>query len=287
MYDSIIIGGGPAGLTSAIYLARAGRKTLLIERIPGGGQTGAINEVFNYPGYEKISGYDLLEIMQKQAESFGAEVVMDEVSAISATDKTVTTLSGKTYGAKTIILATGCKSKTLGLAGEGLLQGRGVSYCATCDGNFYKGRTVAVVGSGSKAVSDAEYLAPIASKTYLVSTVDRAVDGVETIVGSVTRLIGSPLNEIEIATKNGDTYTQKCDCVFVSTGYLPMTNLLSGQVQRDENGYIITDENCETNVKGVFAVGDIRVKSLRQIVTATADGAIAAQRAIVRAKEKN
>ena len=287
MYDSIIIGGGPAGLTAAIYLGRAGRKTLLIERIPGGGQTGAINEVFNYPGYEKISGYELLEIMQKQALSFGVEIVMEEVSEIDAVSMIVKTRSGNEYSGKTLIVATGCKSKKLGVAGEDMLQGRGVSYCATCDGNFYKGRVVAVVGNGEKAVSDAEYLAPIASKTYLINLNSAVAQGVETLVGSVTKLIGSPLKQIEITSEDGKAFAVDCDCLFVSTGYVPLTGLLAGQVERDVNGYVITDENCETTIKGVFAVGDIRVKGLRQIVTAAADGAIAAQKAIVRAKEKN
>lgn len=279
MYDSIIIGGGPGGLTAALYLARAKRRVLLIERIPGGGQTGAINEVFNYPGVEKISGYDLLAVMQAQAVSFGAETLTDEVTELDAHNKTVKTLSGRTLSAKTLIVATGCTSRTLGLPGEAMLSGRGVSYCATCDGNFYKGRTVAVVGNSEKAAADAEYLSGLA-KTFFVSEKGLTAEGAITVTGSVTALVGAPLNKIEVTAPSGEKIEIDCDCLFVSVGFNPVTGLLAGKVERDGDGFVVTDEKCETSVKGVFAVGDIRAKSLRQIVTAAADGAIAAQRAL-------
>lgn len=284
-YDSIVIGGGPSGLTAGLYLARAKRSVLIIERIFGGGQTGAINEVVNYSGIKSIAGYDLVRTMQEQAESFGAEVINDEVVEVDAKGKTVKTLSGKTYYAKTIVFATGCTSKTLGLSGEERLVGRGVSYCATCDGNFYKGKTVAVVGNSAKAVDDAEYLSKIAKKTYLVSSANLSASGVTSINGRVTSLDGTPLQSITVVSDNGQTLTLECDCLFVAVGLNPATHLLAGQVDMDEKGFIKTNEECETSEKGVYAVGDIRSKKLRQIATAVADGAIASTDLIKYTKE--
>ncbi len=285
MYDGIIVGAGAAGLSAAEYLARSGRKTLVIERFFGSGQTGAINEIVNYPGIVKINGYELLEKMKEQALSFGADFLDDEVVKIDCKKKSVTTLIGKEYYARVIIFATGCKSKELGLAGEQALVGRGISYCATCDGGFYKGRNVGVVGNGVKAVADAKYLSALAEKVYLISTASEDVEGVETINGSVTALLGKPLSGVEVVNENGEKHEIELDALFVSVGLNPVTGLLAGQVERDSHGFVITDDDCESSESGVFAVGDIRVKKLRQIVTAAADGAIAATAAIKRIKE--
>ena len=285
MYDAIIIGAGPAGLTAAQYLARAGRKTLVIERFFGAGQTGVINEIVNYPGLKSVNGYELLEIMREQAVSFGAEFIDDEVTSIDAKKKSVTLLSGKEYTAKAIVLATGCKSRELGLSGEQMLLGRGVSYCATCDGGFYRGRAVAVSGKGAKAEADAKYLSKVAKETYLITTAPIEIEGVTVINGSVIELVGRPLEAIVVASEDGEKKTVTVDGLFVAVGLNPLTSLLAGKVERDGDGFILTDENCETSEKGIFAVGDIRQKSLRQIVTAAADGAIAAAMAIKRIKE--
>ena len=246
---------------------------LIIERIFGGGQTGAINEVVNYSGIKSIAGYDLVRTMQEQAESFGAEVINDEVVEVDVKGKVVKTLSGKTYYAKTIVFATGCTSKTLGLSGEDRLVGRGVSYCATCDGNFYKGKTVAVVGNSAKAVVDAEYLSKIAQKTYLVSSTNLSASGVTSINGRVTSLDGTPLQSITVVSDNGQTLTLECDCLFVAVGLNPATHLLAGQVDMDEKGYVLADELGNTNIPGIFVAGDCKKKKLRQIITAVADGA--------------
>ena len=284
MYDAIIIGAGPAGLTSAIYLARSGRRPLVIEKFFGTGQTGLINEIVNYPGFKSVNGYELLENMKEQALSFGAEIIDEEVTAVDCANKKVTTAQGKEYTAKAVILATGCKSRELGVSGESALVGSGVSYCATCDGGFFKGRTVAVAGKGAKALIDARYLSALAKKTYLIGKADDE-DNIEVVEGSVTALIGRPLKEIEVTNNSGEKRIIETDALFVSVGLNPVTALVAGQVERDDDGFIVTDEDCETSVKGVFAVGDIRVKKLRQIATATADGAIAGTMAIRRIKE--
>ncbi len=286
MYDVIIIGAGPAGLTAAQYLARARRKTLVIERFFGTGQTGVINEIVNYPGLITVNGYELLETMRSQALNFGAEFIDDEVTAVDTKEKKVTTLLGNEYTAKAIVFATGCKSRELGLRNEQMLLGRGISYCSTCDGGFYRDRVVAVAGKGAKAIADAKYLSAIAKTTYLITTDEIAVDGITTVSGSVTELNGNPLEEIVVVKTDGEKLTIKVDALFVAVGLNPVTTLLAGLVERDGDGFIVTDEDCETSEKGIFAVGDIRVKKVRQIVTAAADGAIAAAAAIKRIKEK-
>lgn len=277
MYDSIIIGGGPAGLTAAIYLGRAKRKAVVVEKIFAGGQAGVLPTIENYPGFESVSGYELIEKMTAQAKSFGAEFVSGEVVAIEKTDGgySVRLADGKTTDGETVVIATGCKAKGLGLAGEESLAGAGVSYCATCDGHFFRGRPVAVAGFGEKAREAAEYLAGPASKTYFITTDDEEAAGAEKIRGRVTALVGKPLREIEVATDNGKV-TLEVAGLFISAGYTPVTHYAAGLVTLDERGYAITDDNMATDADGIFAVGDARKKNLRQIVTAASDGAIAA-----------
>lgn len=271
-FDVIIIGAGPAGLTAAIYLARANRKVAVVERMTAGGQAGAINDIENYPGVKNVSGYDLIETMQDQAKSFGATFVRGDVSKADLAEKTVTLSRGDTLSANVIILATGCKAKALGVAREDELLGRGVSSCAHCDGFFFKGKVVAVAGGGPKAVEEAKYLASVASKVYFITPRGDEAEGCETVKGRVTELLGTPLSGIVVAS-GGEEKTLEVDGLFTSVGYLPRTHLFHSYA--GEDGYIDTDEYCKV-ADGLYAVGDIRRKRLRQIVTAAADGAIAA-----------
>ena len=280
MYDAIIIGGGPAGLTAAIYLGRANRKTVVLEPVPAGGQAGIINDIVNYPGFASVSGYELIDNMMKQAKAFGCEILYSGAKSVDAAAKTVTLTDGKVLEGRVIIVATGCKAKSLGLSGEEELLGSGVSYCATCDSGFFKGKNVAVAGFGQKAREAAEYLKGIAGKVYYIVRGGDKVEGAENLDGTVTALIGKPLNAIEVVSADGEKRILDVSCLFVAAGYTPVTYLIAGQVKTDDKGYVFTDENMMTSVRGVFAVGDIRVKNLRQIVTAASDGAIAAQAAL-------
>lgn len=271
-FDVIIIGAGPAGLTAAIYLARANRKVAVVERMTAGGQAGAINDIENYPGVKNVSGYDLIETMEDQAKSFGAKFVRGDVAKFDAGTKTVTLAKGDTLTANAVILATGCKAKALGVAREDELSGRGVSSCAHCDGFFFKGKVVAVAGGGPKAPEEAKYLASVASKVYYITSRGDEIEGCETVKGRVTELIGTPLDAIVVAS-GGEEKTLEVAGLFTSVGYVPQTHLFHAFA--GEDGYIATDEFCKV-ADGLYAVGDIRRKRLRQIVTAAADGAVAA-----------
>lgn len=273
-YDTIIIGAGPGGLSAAIYSARAGKSTLLLEKLFGGGQAGMLTNVANYPGFESISGYELLAKMRMQAENSGCEICGLAAIGLDASRREVTVIGGQRVSAERIIVATGCKVGKLGLDREDELFGRGVSYCATCDGNFFKGKTVAVVGEGRRARESADYLKGLAAKTYFITSGEE-VDGVEKIQGRVTALYGTPLESIEVKNERG-AFIVPVDGLFVSVGLIPQTQLLVGKVELDERGFAITDENMRTSAEGIYAVGDIRKGSLRQIVTAASDGAIAA-----------
>lgn len=280
MYDAIVIGGGPAGLTAASYLARANKKVLLLERTPYGGQAGVLNEIVNYPGLETVTGFELIDTMLRQARSFGAEILYDDAVAIDTEEKTVTSASGNKLSAKSIVLATGCKAKELGLPREKELIGNGLSYCAVCDGGFFKGRTVAVVGKSEKAREAVRYLSPIAAKTYFITS-GEGEGSAETVRGRVTELVGMPLSEVVVASED-ERRAIKTDGLFVSVGLVPLTHLLTGRVKQDEDGFIITDESMMTTADGIYAIGDIVKKNVRQIVTAAADGAICAQAIIKR-----
>ena len=292
VYDMIIVGGGPGGYTAALYAARAGLNTLLLEKLSAGGQMALTHQIDNYPGFEEgIDGYLLADKMQRQAERFGAKTEYAEVIRMdrAAQPKVVETSEGTFFG-KTLVLATGAGPRELGVAGEKELVGRGVAYCAACDGMFYKDKTVVVVGGGNSAAADALLLSRIAKKVILVHRRDTL---------RATRIYHEPLMQAEnvsfrwnstvtglrhgetltaVELKNGitgETQWESCDGLFVSVGRKPATELAAGQLELDLGGYILAGEDTRTNIPGVYAVGDVRTKPLRQIVTAVADGAMA------------
>lgn len=293
IYDVIIIGGGPAGYTAALYMVRAGFSTLLIEKMSAGGQMTQTNEIDNYPGFnEGIDGFTLGMKMQQGAERFGAQTVYEEVVSVKLCEKikSVSTIKNTYYG-KLVMIATGAEHRMLGIEDEALLTGRGVSYCATCDGMFYKGKNVVVVGGGNSAVADALVLSRIANKVMIVHRRDtlRATklyheqlmqtENVEFYWDSiVTKLISDgKLTHVSIQNvKTKEEQLLEADGLFVSIGRSPVTNVFSEQIRCDENGYIIADETTCTNIPGVYAIGDVRTKEVRQIVTAASDGAVAA-----------
>jgi thioredoxin reductase (NADPH) len=292
IYDMIIVGGGPAGYTAALYAARAGLDTLVLEKLSAGGQMALTHMIDNYPGFEEgIDGFTLAEKMQKQAERFGSKTKYTEVLRmdLKAEPKILKTDDGEIL-AKTVILATGAAPRELGIENEKELIGRGVAYCAACDGMFYKNKTVVVVGGGNSAVADALLLSRIAKKVILVHRRDtlRATkiyheplmkaENVEFRWNSAVTefLYDKKVNGIRIKNvQTGEESTIECDGVFVSIGRKPATEFLSSQLSLDENGYVIAGETTETNIPGVYAVGDMRTKPLRQIVTAVSDGAVA------------
>lgn len=293
IYDMIIIGGGPAGYTAALYAARAGLDTLVIEKMSIGGQMTLTGEIENYPGFpESIDGITLGANMQAGAERFGAKTQYAQVSELRLDSHPKEIVAdGITYLSKTVVIATGADPRPLGLDSEKELIGRGVHYCAHCDGRFYKDKTVAVIGGGNSAVSDALYLSRIAKKVYLIHRRDtlRATkvyhdpllraQNVEFIKNSVVSdiLFDKRVNGLVLkSTADGSESTIECNGVFVSIGREPNTSLVDGILALDENRYIIADETTKTSIEGVFAIGDVRTKALRQIVTATADGAVAA-----------
>ena len=292
LYDMIVIGGGPGGYTAALYAARAGLETLVIERLSAGGQMALTQQIDNYPGFaDGIGGYELAGQMQRQAERFGARTCNAQVRSLDlrVNPKAVETSEG-TFLGKTIVLATGAGPRTLELPGEAELVGRGVAYCAACDGMFYKDKTVAVYGGGNSAVEDALLLSRICGKVYLIHRRDalRAAkvyqdalfrSGAELVWNSrVTGFLGEKrLEGVELTdVKTGERKELSLDGLFVSIGRIPDTKLFEGQVEMDEAGYLIADETTRTSLPGVFAAGDVRTKKLRQVITAAADGAMAA-----------
>lgn len=292
--DVIIIGGGPGGYTAALYSARANLKTMVIEKLSAGGQMATTSQVDNYPGFEEgVNGFELGEKMRQGAERFGVESLFAEVESVdlSAHPKVIHTSDGD-YFARTVILATGANPREMGLEEEQKLKGRGVAYCATCDGMFYRNKTVVVVGGGNTAVADALFLSKICNKVYLVHRRDRLRASksymsalqqslnIEFIWNAKVKEILHDKKVTGVVTEDiesGDTIKVACDGVFVAIGRIPNTDLFKGQLELDEGGYIVADETTKTNLPGVFAVGDVRTKPLRQIVTATADGAVASK----------
>ena len=290
-YDVIIIGAGPAGLSAAIYSARAELKTLLIDKQGPGGQAATTHLVENYPGFSSISGPDLANNMYNQAMELGVELVIEEITDLSLEGevKEIITDDGH-YKGKTVIIATGVEPRLLNVAGESKFRGKGVSYCATCDGAFFKGKTVAVVGGGDSAVEEANFLTRFVEKLYIVHRRDelratkivqnRAFKNpkIEFVYNSVIKEIQGENKVQELLVEDVHTKEQSkinVDGIFIYVGNNPNTGFLQEQIKLSEHGYIITNEDMATNLPGVFGAGDIRVKSLRQIVTAAADGAIA------------
>ena len=292
VHDMIIIGGGPAGYTAALYASRAGLDTLLIEKMSAGGQMALTDIIDNYPGFpEGIDGFTLGMNMQACAERFGTKTEYSEVVSVHLKNdvKKITTTSGE-FLSHTLVIATGADPRVLGIDGEDRLIGRGLHYCAHCDGRFYKGKTVMVVGGGNSAASDALYLSNLAEKVYVVHRRDtlRATkiyheplmkaENVEFVWNSVVddyivdgKIIGAKIRDVI----SGDIKEINIDGLFVSIGRKPATDIFVGQLETDDFGYLVADETTKTNVDGVFAVGDVRTKHLRQVVTAVADGAVA------------
>ncbi len=296
IYDVIIIGGGPAGYTAALYATRAGLDTVLLEKMSAGGQMALTGDIDNYPGFpDGIDGFTLGMQMQQGAERFGAKTEYAEVESVEFSDKIKKIVTGfGTYYGKTVIIASGANPRELGIDSEKELTGRGIHYCAHCDGRFYKDKTVVVVGGGNSAAADALYLANLAKKVYVVHRRDslRATkiyhdplmktENVEFVWDSIVTdfIVDSKVKGVKIRNKiNGEESELVCDGVFVSIGRNPATDFLTGAVKLDKNGYIIAGESTKTNIDGVFAAGDVRTKDLRQIVTAVADGAVAVHHA--------
>jgi thioredoxin reductase (NADPH) len=303
-YDLILIGAGPAGLTAALYACRGGLKTLCLERLSAGGQLPLIHQIENYPGIDNIGGFELSEAMRAQAEKFGCEINYADVTALALKENPKKiTAAGVTYRASAVILCMGAAAKPLGLAREQELVGKGISYCAACDGAFFKGKRVAVVGGGNTAVFDAIYLSKFASKVFLIHRKNalRAapasanalskISNIEILLSStVEELCGGGVLE-NISVKNIVTNEKKSIALsglFVAVGRAPMTDILNGQAILSPEGYVETAADMSTSLEGVYAAGDIVQKPLRQIITACADGAVAAEsaRAYIASKKR-
>lgn len=292
IYDMVIIGGGPGGYTAALYAARAGMSVIVLEKLSAGGQMALTHQIDNYPGFvEGIDGFSLAENMQQQAERFGAETELAEVFSLNlqADPKVIETSEGVFYG-KTVVYAAGAGPRELGIPEEQEMIGRGVNYCAACDGMFYRGKTVVIVGGGNTAAADALLLSRVAKKVILVHRRDtlRATkiyhkplmeaENVEFRWNSAVVQLrhGEKLNAVVIQNlQTGEETVVECDGLFVSIGRKPATELVKDQLALDGSGYVLADESTRTSVPGVFAVGDVRTKVLRQIITAAADGAMA------------
>ncbi|WP_138203768.1 thioredoxin-disulfide reductase [Haloimpatiens lingqiaonensis] len=297
IYDTIIIGGGPAGLSAGLYAARSRMDTLLIERAKFGGQATTTDELENYPGsIEDCTGSSLTERMRKQAEEFGVSFVKNEVADVdfSGKIKTVKCKNGETYEAKTIIIATGAYPRLGGFKNEIELRGRGVSYCATCDADFFTDLDIAVIGGGDSAITEAIYLTKFAETVTVIHRRDqlRAAKSLQEKAfknPKIKFIWNSVVEEAKgdeilegLVIKNretGEVSELEVNGVFVFVGYLPISEVFKGKVKMNDRGDIVTDEEMRTDVEGVFAAGDIREKSLRQVITAAADGAIAATNA--------
>lgn len=294
--DVAIIGSGPAGMTAALYAARAGLDTAVFESLSAGGQIGTTDMLDNYPGFpEGIGGFEFAWACKQQMERFGAKTINEQVSEIdlSASPKQITT-PYNSYLAKTVIIATGARNRQLGIPGENALRGHGLSYCATCDGGFFRGKNVAVIGGANTAVEDSLYLSRICEKVTIVYRKDRvrataiyveaaeAASNIEFKYRSVVDSLEQTDGKVSgLNIKNVDTDEVEhldVDAVFVAIGTIPNTELFEGQLAL-EGGYIVAGEDCATSIPGVYVAGDVRTKGLRQVVTAVADGAVAAEAA--------
>ena len=295
MYDVLIIGAGPAGLTAAIYACRAEKRTLVLEAKTYGGQIINTPDIANYPVAPGISGFDFATTLYNQAKDLGAEVKFEKVTEVRDGDVKTVVTPKNTYEAKTVIVATGAENRKLGVEGEDKLIGRGISYCATCDGNFFRKKVVAVAGGGNTAVEDALYLADLAEKVYLIHRRDafradaalvsklKERDNVELVLNAnVTKLIYEQrLQGVEVTDKfTGETKVLDVAGLFVAVGQVPENQNFARLIDLDPSGYAIAGEDCLTKVPGIFVAGDNRVKDVRQLITAASDGAVAATAAI-------
>lgn len=294
-YDVIIIGGGPAGFTAGIYAARGGLRTILFTGSQPGGQAALTHKIENYSGVVDVEGFTLVSTMMEQAGNFGCEISFASVLDVklAGEEKVVITDEGE-YITSTVIVATGAKNRRMGLENEESLIGKGISFCATCDGSFFKDRPVAINGGGDSALTEALYLSNICSKVYLIHRrqgfraaqilVDRVRSNKKislVLDSTVTALNGDPLNSLEVTNKvTGEKQNIAVDALFVAIGNIPNTDIFKGQLDLNEGGYIRTNEKMETNIEGVYAAGDVRITPMRQVITACADGAIAANSAI-------
>ena len=293
IYDILIIGGGPAGITAGIYAKRAGKKVAIFEKFVPGGQVAQIGEIENYTGFTKVSGFDLAQNFYNHAKSLGLQFLMEEVKSVDLSGEVKKIFTKKNeYKAKAVILATGCRTRELNINGEQEFKGRGVSYCAVCDGNFFKEQEVAVIGSGDSAVSDAIYLAGICKTVYVLTKngfkvsnysqdeLDKC-ENVEVLNSAMSaQILGSDKVESLIFEQDNKKKELKLSAVFVAIGRTPDTEFLKGQVELNEKGYVKANADLMTSASGVFVCGDIREGSIRQIVCATSDGALAVTKAM-------
>lgn len=296
-YDVVIVGAGTAGLTAAIYVQRANRSALVLEAKSYGGQIINTPDIENYPGIKHVSGFDFSTTLYEQATELGAKVTYAEVTGVDdeGSRKVVHTADGTAYEAGAVIIATGARNRPLGIARERELVGRGVSYCATCDGMFFRGKDVAVNGGGNTAVEDAAYLAGVCNKVYLIHRRDqfradaadverlRGMDNVEFVLNAtVTAIEGDEfVTGVQVTDKtDGSTRTLPVSALFVAIGQVPDNVAFRGVVDLDEKGYVVAGEDCLTRTPGVFAAGDCRTKGVRQLATAAGDGAVAASAAV-------
>lgn len=295
MYDVIIIGAGPAGLTAAIYVRRAEKKVLVLEGKTYGGQIVSTPDIENYPAEEHISGFDFATKIYNQAKNLGAEIKFEKVTEVIDGEIKQVITDDERYEGKTVIIATGSESRKLGLVNENELIGKGVSYCATCDGAFFKEKPVAVVGGGNTALEDAIYLSGLASKVYLIHRKDKfrgekamikkleEKENVEFVFNSnVIKLntTDGKLSNVEVADNNGSLKNLTVSGLFVAVGRVPETKIFENLVELDPAGYIVANENCHTSAEGIFVAGDNRTKDVRQLATAVSDGATAGIEAV-------
>ena len=294
MYDIIIIGAGPAGLTAALYALRANKNVVIFESASYGGKIINAKVVENYPGIEKISGIDFANRLYEQVKKLGAKIVYEKViNIINDTPKKFITINGS-YETKAIIIATGLQYRKLNLDREANLIGKGISYCATCDGTFFKNKNVAVVGGGNTAIMDALYLADICKKVFVIYRNEqikaeaitlnklKEKNNVEFILNTnITKIEGTDkLSSVEITNKSGEIKSLEIEGLFIAIGQESQIKDITDELNTDEFGYIITDEDCKTNIEGIYAAGDNRKKQIRQLTTAASDGTIAALTAI-------
>ena len=301
-YDLIIIGGGPAGMTAGIYAARAGLKVLLLEKAGVGGQVAQTSEIANYPGFASIDGFSLAQNMFEQMTALGVETIFNAVDKVDFSSNPKTVIAGGvTYSATSIILSMGASSRGLGVPSERKFIGRGVSYCATCDGNFFKGKDVVVVGGGNTALQDVIYLAPLVKSVTLVHRREgfradevtlaefrKLLDAESTnVYQSLNKVVVDVLGENKVSAvrvrdvMSGHESEISCDGVFVAIGMNPQSDFLDGSIELDAQGYIMVNDDMSTNIPGVFGAGDVTHKSLRQVATAVSDGAIAGTQASI------
>ncbi|MDD5952655.1 MAG: thioredoxin-disulfide reductase [Oscillospiraceae bacterium] len=288
-YDIVIIGTGPAGYAAGLYGARGALRTLILGKGMAGGQMAYTNQIDNYPGASVgVGGFDLADNMKRQAEYFGAEIRMTGASALdlSGREKIITLGDGTEVSAGSVVLAMGASPRLLGVPGEAALRGHGVSYCATCDGMFFRNKTVAVVGGGDTALEDALLLAKTSQKVYLIHRRDtfratplyvelaKQSEKIELVLSDTVDEICGEKSVTGVKLHSGRTLD--CHGVFIAVGTVPNSKLVEGVVQCNDKGYVVTDETMKTSVDGVFAAGDIRQKPLRQVITAASDGAVAA-----------